>query len=345
MPAKGIFMIAWDPKTGPYIRMAYPQDLGIEQDQELVIKVYGGCVIVERAEGYHEIVHEKKEIAAYYSGIELNFILGVLVEGEPASVYRESVITVAPVIFKKKGLLSDTEWDEIFRIVKSFPKMSSDEKIAYALTDPTKKEILENVVKRPGINIQDLRLALRKIDKNITRAEILGHVDLLERLGILAKYWVEGDAEPHLTVAWDVLFSRKTPRGFKELLVKMPELGDAFNEVANRNWQNEQEDLALTVSLTDTQSLISQFKDHPVMKKDELKVPPELTKTYSLLKKLGIIKEIGNLVVLTSIPTAKKLFPKYIIAKILKMIKNGEFPREESIALLKAMRDTYRRTG
>ena len=203
MPIEGIFMVAWDPKTGPYIRMSYPPGLGIERDQELVIKVYGGCVIVERAEGYHEIMHDGKEIAAYYSGIDLNLILGAIVVDEEASVYRESIITVAPVIFKKKGLLSDAQWDAIFRIVKSFPQMSLDERIAYALTDPTKKRILEIVGERPGINLQDLRLVLRKKDKTITRAEILGHVDLLERLGIVTKYWVKGDAEPHIGIAVD----------------------------------------------------------------------------------------------------------------------------------------------
>lgn len=341
---KGIFLIQWDPKRGPFVKVQYPPDLGVDRNQDLVIKVYGTCVYAERVEGYHKAVFGKYEIPAYYSGMELNLILASLVEGESGDVYRESLLTIAPIMFKRRGvILSDAKWEELFKIMEAFPKMTSDEKIAYALSDPIRVKIIEIVTKRVGLPLDDIRKALVPSVPDITRAEVMSHVDLLERLGILVKFWPPEEAEPHVTLARDIVFTRTAHEKALKVIEEKPEYVKFISEFyAKYNWEKDQSEVAAVIARPETKILLNKvFKGSPVVPLSKIPKDALPARFEKDLINKNVIRKSKDEVFLITVPKVRKIFPEHHIAKMLKMVEEGKLSRDEAIAYLKAMRLAY----
>lgn len=334
MALRSVFLIMWDPKRGPYIKGKWPPDYDVSQ--ELVIKVYGANVLVERVEGYHEVRHDGLSIPSYYSGFELNIILAAVVEGEEADVYREGLLTIAPILFKKRGVLTtEREWREVFEIMESMPRMVHEEKVAYAISDPVKRAIIEHLSAVSFATLDELRVHLKESFAHITKAEVMGHVDLLERLNIVKRVWLPGEAEERVLLVRDPVFLRVLPpliEEHPELAVKVKGFFDGYD------WKKDQGVISSAIARAGVYRTLHALEGMRVPRSRLLNIPDaELER----LIEAGVFERDGDELIVLNVPKLFEIFPKYIVGEILKRVREEQLSPEAAVEFLRAMRNAY----
>ena len=231
---------------------------------------------------------------------------------------------------------STEEWERLFKTMQTFPQMTLDEKIAFALADKTKRDVLEYLSREIAPTLDDIRKVLTPKYPGITRAEVMSHVDLLERLGIVVKVWPPKEAEAHIMLARDIFIGRNI-KGLDAVIdEKIAEALSSFLD--SYDWKKDQIALANILSSAEGKKILSLLKrpgDKTTENFDE-KMLEEMAKNYLVLR-------AGDEIILIMRPEIHKIFPRYILARLFNAVKKNEVSREFAMECLRSLKASYLR--
>lgn len=350
---EGVFLMKWDPRVGPEVLGMYPPEAVITRDE--LIEIFGSLLIreEERREGFYTfktVGTAKLDVVAYYSGIELNQIFGVVLSpNEKPDDYRGGLVRLALRTFKLGEIIVETEerWREIWNWLLSYPTMALEQRIGDVFQDIESYKLLEIMVDAGIANIDDLVLKMKTEFPALSRDVITTYVHTLEALDIFATKWDERALIENVYLLRDVLFHRRKPEKFNDIAKEIMIYKDKWDAFAKRyydgEWINDKELLPRILGDAEKYKIISEFRRRGIIHESEVNAMG-WTDQVEELKEIEILDEEDNKYYLFSDPTIAYVFPKYTIAKVVEKLKNGELGKETVIEYLRMLREAYSRT-
>jgi len=181
----GIAAVKWDDRLGTKLIAKYPPDLEIEP--VLTMRVYGSHVLGERRESnFITMKVDELNIASYYGGIDINkFVMMLLDSDERGEDYQEALTLLGGELLavENEGQIAK-RLPEVYAKITSFLQYSLPQRIALALLDEDRYEILQHLLEVGHTKVSEARKFSKKPIDFI--------LDPLIDLQIISRKWVQG---------------------------------------------------------------------------------------------------------------------------------------------------------
>jgi len=350
---EGVFLMRWDPRTGPEILGMYPSEMVITRDE--LLDIFGSLLLreEERREGFYTfrtMGTTQLDVVAYYSGQELNQIFGVILSpGEKADDYRGGLVRIALRTFKLGEIMIDTaeRWESIWNWLLSYPTMTNEQRLGDVFRESESFKLLEILVESGIATIDDVVLKMKTEFPGLSRDVILTYVHTLEALDIFATKWDERALIEYVYLLRDVLFHRRKPEKSDEIAKEIPEYQDRWESFSKRyfegEWIQDKEILPKILGDPERYRVLVEFRNRGIINENEI-AALGWTDYVDEMRAYEILGKADDKYYLFSDPVVAYVFPKYTISKVVEKLKNEEVNKDIVLEYLKMMRESYSRT-
>jgi len=350
---EGIFLMRWDPRRGPEVLGMYPPEAVITRDE--LIEVFGSLLLreEERREGFYTfktVGSARLDVVAYYSGIELNQIFGIILSpGEKPDDFRGGLVRIALKTFKLGEVIIDTEekWSDIWGWLLNYPTMALEQRLGDVFQDTESYKLLEILVDSGITTIDDVVLKMKTEFPALSRDVIVTYVHTLEALNVFATKYDEKALIERVYLLRDVLFHRRKPENFDQIAKEISVYKDKWEVFAKRyydsDWINDKEVLPRILGDAQKYKIISEFRRRGIISAQEI-AAMGWSDHVEELRALEILDMENDNYYLFSDPTVAYVFPKYTIARVVERLKNGELEKNIVVDYLRMLREAYSRT-
>ena len=341
----------WDPRRGPLVLGYYtPNKERLEEskiDKDFLINVFGTVLQRgERLEGFYDVSYGGFDIVTYYSGQELNQLFGVvLAPNEDKEGIRGGVVRAALTAFRRgEPPVVEEEWRDLWDRISAFPTMSFEERIADAFRDEEARKLLDIMLENGIMVIDRLLDSLKTSFPVLSRDVLLTYVYLLAALGILETKWDEKALIERVYLLRDVVFYRRKPEKFDEIVSSISDYRDEFERFARdyqeNGWVSDQVVLPNILSDPNLFGVIKQFRELGVISENEVATRGWISAVEKLVS-MDIVRKHDDKYYLFSDPTVKLLLPRYTFANVVRRLREEELTKDVVLDYLKTVRESY----
>ncbi len=340
----------WDPRRGPMLLGTYPVELSLSPDE--LVNVFGGLFLEEeeRREGFYNISSGGRNILAYYSGVELNEIFGVILKsGENPNDYRGGLVRLALKIFKmgEEMLYSEESWAEALNWITNYPSLTMEQRLADVFMDEEARTLLDLMVEEGILTLDEIVRRLRGIHPGVGRDVIASYVYTLEALNVLLTHYDEKALIERVYLLRDVAFIRRRPKAFDQIAKNIPGYVERWSEFVkryyDREWIQDKNILPSILADVNTYKVLSEFRSRGIISEDEAGTHGWDQIIEERLRPYEIVEKHEDKYYLFSDPTVTFVFPRYVIAKVMNKLKSGELEKKLVLEYLRVLRDAYSR--
>jgi len=340
----------WDPRRGPVILGTYPTELSLSPDE--LVNVFGGLFLEEeeRREGFYTISLGGRNILAYYSGIELNEIFGIILKpDENPNDYRGGLVRLALKIFKlgEEILYSEEGWIEAWNWIIGYPSMTAEQRLADIFVEEEARSLLDIMIEEGILTIDDVIKRLRGMYPGLSRDVITSYVHTFEALDIIATRFDEKALIERVYLLRDVAFIRKKPEVFGKVSKVIPGYEKKWEEFVmryhDREWIQDRNILPKILAEAETYRVLTEFRSKGVISSEEVRARGWAELIEEKLRPYEIIERHEDKYYLFSDPAVVYIFPRYVIARVVDKLKNGEIEKKIVLEYLRILRDAFSR--
>lgn len=351
-----LFLSQWVVRGAPQLLGAYPKK---DLDYNLIIDLFGLILREEEEpkEGFYIVQYPKdaafseeyggRYFVCYFSGMELRQLVGLILEPkEDPGPYRGALVREALRLFRRGEVPStDEEWERIWNAILTYPQLPLERRIADIFRDIEARIILTTMINEGVTTLDELVRSVRNsLSTPVTRDLIVSYVYVLSALGILEVRFDEKTLTERVYLVSDVIFYRRKPPKFDELLKQFSQLQELYTNFVSDylpSWEADFTALPDVLGTPNRYALIERFREAGYIRESDL-TPDEL-KIAKELMTLKILVKIDDNIVMLSDPTFRLLFPKWTIARAMERAKDDENFREILVSWLNVLREAYLR--
>ncbi|MFX0096230.1 MAG: hypothetical protein ACFE7E_00550 [Candidatus Hodarchaeota archaeon] len=355
----GIILVRWDDRIGTIVEAKYPPD--VKASPDLAMKIYGAHVLGERGPGFLMMKVENLNVASYYSGLELNYFVAlIMAPDEDAAVFEEGLTEVAGKIFtrvvKKEGKKALKEY---YPQLVRFPTLTMEQKIALIFSDPSRALILDYLTREGNSTKADLEDLLKDVLR-LKAIDIDALLSALIKMGMVTTEWVEGLPTECVFMTRDAFLMRVPPKNMFEKIrsgnIMEPLASRYVDEVTEyfKGYKPNQKDIkqisqALTVP--DFYDVLNSLRNSQILR---VQLPMMLNKNSNDVEKVvkQMIKEefVASLkdddgrewLFLKANPKIITFYPEYCAHIAAEKYNNQELPSRQAMRHLVILKENYR---
>lgn len=355
----GIILVRWDDRIGTVVEAKYPPD--VKATPDLAMKIYGAHVLGERGPGFLMMKVENLNIASYYSGLELNYFLAlIMAPDEDASIFEEGLTEVAGKIFarvvKKEGKKALKEhYPQLVR----FPTLTLEQRIALIFSDPSRALILDYLTKEGNTTKADLEDLLKDVLK-LKVMNIDAVLSALIKMGMVTTEWVEGLPTECVFLTRDAILIRVPPKNIIEKVrngsIIEPLASRYIDEVTKyfENYKPSQRDIkqiSQILTVPDFYDVLDSLRNSQILR---VQLPMVLNRNNNDIEKVvrKMIKQkfIASLkdedgrewLFLKTDPKIITFYPEYCVKIAAEKYNNQEVPPRQAMRHLLILKENHR---
>lgn len=352
----GILVYRFDEKAGMKVVSRYPEDIIV--DDKATMQIYTAHAF-EGEKGFLTISIADLNIASYFTGLESNYYIGLLLSIDEDAEEYEDVLTdsvrtiMSNLEFRRYiGMLPD-----IYKKIITYPKMTQDQHLALTFLDPVKKMILDRLIEDGSATKSELNSWLKeKLAKEELDIDAILHSMI--KMGLIVESTLKEMPSPLVFLVGDIFATRVPPgkivssakAGNFPGYLSSEYISDVKTYFENYSPTPEDQEIVLKI-LTDIDSfhLINRLRENPIKKEDLDQLKDEIENIDGTLKWLWDSKVINVLrgktgqevYFLRSDIAVKLVFPEYLINLILESYNNGTKSNSVLIEHLNVLKDTF----
>ena len=352
----GLIIFRFDDKAGMKRLTAYPEDIDI--DDKATMQIYTTHAF-EGEKGFLTITIGDLNIASYFTGLETNYYMCLLlsIDEEPEAyedVLTDSVRTIMNNIEYRRYI---EMLPEIFKHIVNYPKMDNDQHLALTYLNPVKKMIVDRLIEDGSATKSEIltwlkdRLARENID-------IDGILHSMIKMGLIVESTLKEMPSSIIFLVGDIFVTRVPPLN----IVKKAKVNQFGGNIDNdfltdikgyfegySPTPEDQENILKVIIEMDAYKVITQLRDN-FMTLDDMKLMGTETEnidgTLKTLWDNRIINVLRNkkgeeLYFLRTDIAIKLVFPEYLINLILESYNDGTKADAILIEHLNILRDTF----
>lgn len=352
----GILVYRFDEKAGMKIVARHPDDIMV--DDKATMQIYTAHAF-EGEKGFLTISIADLNIASYFTGIDSNYYVGLLLSIDENAEDYEDVLTDSV-----RTIMSNLEYrrymqmlPDIYKKIITYPKMSREQHLALTFLDPIKKMILDRLIEDGSATKSELNSWLKeKLAKEELDIDAILHSMI--KMGLIVESTLKEMPSPLVFLVGDIFATRVPPleivsnakSGNYPGYLSDEYINDVRTYFENYSPTPEDQEIILKV-LTDMEAftLIAKLADKPLKKEEIDALRNEIENIDALLKWLWDSKIINVLrgktgqevYFLRSNIAVKLVFPEYIINLILDSYNNGTKSNSVLIEHLNVLKETF----
>jgi hypothetical protein len=352
----GILVYRFDEKAGMKIAAKFPEDIIV--DDKATMQIYTAHAF-EGEKGFLTISIADLNIASYFTGLESNYYVGLLLSIDEDAEEYEDVLTDSV-----RTIMSNLEFrrymamlPDIYKKIITYPKMTHDQHLSLTFLDPVKKMILDRLIEDGSATKSELNSWLKeKLAKEELDIDAILHAMI--KMGLIVESTLKEMPSPLVFLVGDIFATRVPPvkivsgakAGSFPGYLSSEYLSDVKTYFENYSPTPEDQEIILKI-LTDMDSfhLISRLRDNPIKKEELDQLKSEIENIDGTLKWLWDAKVINVLrgktgqevYFLRSDIAVKLVFPEYLINLILDSYNNGTKSNSVLIEHLNVLKDTF----
>ncbi len=334
--------------------------LGLIMREEMREKVRGELGERERErlrEGFYVVRYPKDAIfsetysgryfVCYFSGEELGQLVGIILNpDERPDPYRGALVRSALRLFRRREIpTTEEEWSALWNMILLYPNLPLEQRIADIFRDLEARVILSVMINEGVTTVDDLvRKVRERLSAPTTRDLIISYIYVLSALGILEVRYDERALVERVYLISDVVFYRKKPPNFKDIVRKVPEYAQVYSDFVSEylaSWEVDMNVIPEVIGDPETYAFVERLRREGVI--NIYDISDEEKKIIEKLVDIRIVKIIGDNICLLSDPALKLLFPKWTIRGVLERAEKDEGFRDVVIAWLNVLREAYLR--
>ncbi|MFX1486318.1 MAG: hypothetical protein ACFFBS_04400 [Promethearchaeota archaeon] len=355
----GIILVRWDDRVGTIVEAKYPPD--VRADPDLAMKIYGAHVLGERGPGFLMMKVDNLNIASYYSGVELNYFVAlIMAPDEEASIFEEGLTEVAGEIFtrvvKKEGKKA---LKELYPQLVRFPTLTLEQRIALIFSDPTRAQILDYLTREGNSTKSDLEDLLKRVLK-LKAINIDAVLSALIKMGMVTTEWVEGLPTECVFLKRDAFLIRVPPRNTIEKIrngnIMEPLASRYMDEVTKyfEKYEPNQKDIkqiSQVLTVPDFYDVLDSLRNSQILR---TQLPIVLNRSKNEIEKAvrEMIKQkfIASLkdddgrewLFLKTDPRIITFYPEYCVQIAAEKYNNKEIPPRQAMRHLLILKENHR---
>lgn len=352
----GILVYRFDEKAGMKIMAKYPEDVNV--DDKTTMQIYTAHAF-EGEKGFLTVSIADINIASYFTGIDSNYYIGLLLSIDENAEEYEDILTDSVRI-----IMSNLEYrrymemlPNIYKKIITYPKMTHEQQLALTFLDPVKKMILDRLIEDGSSTKSELSSWLReKLAKEEMDIDSILHSMI--KMGLIVESTLKELPSPLVFLVGDIFATRIPPlktvstakAGNITGALSTEYLSDVKTYFENYSPTPEDQEIILKV-LTDIDAfnLINKLREKPLQKEQLDEIKNEFENLDGILKWLWDAKIInvlrgksgGEIYFLRSDIAVNLVFPEYLINLILEAYSNGTKSNSVLIEHLNVLKETF----
>ncbi|MHA1267585.1 MAG: hypothetical protein ACTSRS_20280 [Candidatus Helarchaeota archaeon] len=352
----GILIYRFDEKAGMKVVARYPNDITV--DDKATMQIYTAHAF-EGEKGFLTISIADLNIASYFTGMDTNYYVGLLLSIDENPEDYEDVLTDSV-----RTIMSNLEYrryiqllPEIYKKIVTYPAMTQEQKLALVVLDPVKKMILDRLIEDGSATKSELNSWLKeKLAKEELDIDAILHSMI--KMGLIVESTLKELPSPLVFLVGDIFATRVPPK----TIIKDAKAGTYPQHLANEYLSDvrtyfeaysptpEDQEIILKI-LTDIDAfkVIYLLQDQPLKAEMVDRLRGEIDNLDGILKWLWDAKLINVLrgktgqevYFLRSDIAVKLVFPEYLINLILENYNNGTKSDAVLIEHLNVLKETF----
>lgn len=352
----GILVYRFDEKAGMKIVAKHPEDIMV--DDKATMQIYTAHAF-EGEKGFLTISIADLNIASYFTGMESNYYVGLLLSIEENAEDYEDVLTdsVRTIMSNLEYRRYMTMLPDIYKKIITYPKMTREQHLALTFLDPVKKMILDRLIEDGSATKSELNSWLKeKLAKEELDIDAILHSMI--KMGLIVESTLKELPSPLVFLVGDIFATRIPPitivngakAGNYPGYLSNEYLADVKTYFENYSPTPEDQEIVLKV-LTDMDAaqVINKLQDKPLKKEEIDSLKEEIENIDGILKWLWDEKIINVLrgktgqevYFLRTDIAVKIVFPEYLINLILESYNNGTKSNSVLIEHLNVLKETF----
>ena len=205
----GLIVFSWDDRIGAELKAKFPENFEISE--KTLKQIYSSHFLEDRG-GFLSLLVGTLNVASYYTGLELNYFISLLLDfDEDADDYEEALIDAARIITinlendKYLSLLPS-----IYNRILLYPTIEDEQKLAFVYTDEAKHLIINRLAEEGNATKNDL-LSWLKEKMDVDYLDIDGILNSLVKLGLIKVSLVKNFPSEMVFLTADLVLIRKPP--------------------------------------------------------------------------------------------------------------------------------------
>ncbi len=352
----GILVYRFDEKAGMKVVAKHPDDILV--DDKATMQIYTAHAF-EGEKGFLTISIADLNIASYFTGMESNYYIGLLLSIDENAEDYEDVLTDSV-----RTIMSNLEYrrymqmlPDIYKKIVTYPKMTREQHYALTFLDPVKKMILDRLIEDGSATKSELNSWLKeKLAKEELDMDAILHSMI--KMGLIVESTLKELPSPLVFLVGDIFATRIPPLKIVNdaKAGKYPGyLSDEYTNDVRTYFENysptpeDQEIILKVITDMDAYTLISRLAENPLKREDIDELSNEIENIDGILKWLWDSKVINVLrgktgqevYFIRSSIAVKLVFPEYIINLILESYNNGTKSNSVLIEHLNVLKETF----
>ncbi|MFX1293288.1 MAG: hypothetical protein ACFFD2_00320 [Promethearchaeota archaeon] len=352
----GILVYRFDEKAGMKITAKYPDDILV--NEKTTMQIYTAHAF-EGEKGFLTISIADINIASYFTGMESNYYVGLLLSiDEDAEEYEDILADCVRTIMNNLEYRRYMEiLPNIYKKIITYPKMTKEQHMALNLLDPVKKMILDRLIEDGSATKSELNSWLKeKMAKEDIDIDSLLHAMI--KMGLIVESTLRELPSPLVFLVGDIFATRVPPMnivsgakgGNYPGYLSSEYISDIKTYFENYSPTPEDQEVILKI-LTDMDAfhLIEKLRENPLKKEELDTMKDEFENLDYILKWLWDAKIINVLrgktgqevYFLRTDLVVNLVFPEYIINLILDSYNSGTKSKTVLIEHLNVLKETF----
>ncbi|TFG05305.1 MAG: hypothetical protein EU536_02285 [Promethearchaeota archaeon] len=352
----GILIYRFDEKAGMKVVAKHPEDILV--DDKATMQIYTAHAF-EGEKGFLTISIADLNIASYFTGMDSNYYIGLLLSIDENAEDYEDVLTDSVRI-----IMSNLEYrryiqmlPEIYKKIVTYPTMTREQHLALVFLDPVKKLILDRLIEDGSATKSELTSWLKeKLVKEELDMDAILHSMI--KMGLIVESTLKELPSPLVFLVGDIFTTRVPPTRIVSDAKAGKYPGHLSNEYISdvRTFfegysptPEDQEVILKVLTDIDAFKVIYLLQDQPLSREDVDRLRGEIENLDAVLKWLWDAKIINVLrgktgqevYFLRSNIAVKLVFPEYIINLILESYSNGTKSDNVLIEHLNVLKETF----
>lgn len=352
----GILVYRFDEKAGMKIVAKHPEDILV--DDKTTMQIYTAHAF-EGEKGFLTISIADINIASYFTGMDTNYYIGLLLSIDENAEDYEDILTDSV-----RTIMSNLEYrrymemlPNIYKKIVTYPKMTREQHMALVFLDPVKKMILDRLIEDGSATKSELNSWLKeKLAKEEMDIDSILHSMI--KMGLIVETTLKELPSPLVFLVGDIFATRVPPitivngakAGNYPGYLSSEYLNDVKTYFENYSPTPEDQEIILKI-LTDMDAflLIDKLREKPLKKEEIDEMKNQFENLDATLKWLWDEKVINVLrgktgqevYFLRSDVAVNIVFPEYLINLILDSYNNGTKSNSVLIEHLNVLKETF----